>query len=185
MYKMSVVNFKHSYIFFHEPHCGGRSITQALTQQEGSFDFNGDHHISPSNMIHGKYVTREQFDGFTKFRFIRNPYDYLVTAWIVYNKKRMPFNKWVFGPGTSHMLNGTLFWRYNEVADFNLRFENLVHDLNSLLSAIGAPRVDLPVIGKIENKPRWQVLLTDTEILGLEDIYPDICRFGYNLERAV
>lgn len=174
---MSVVNFKYRYIFFHEPHVGGRSITKALMQHELSDNFNGDHHLSASNMIHGGYVTPEQFHRFTKFRFVRDPLDYLITAWLVYNKKRTDFWTWVNGPGLTHMLNGTLFWRYDQCADYDLRYESLQADLNKVLEDCGAPLAELSHVGKTKDKENFPSHLYSLH--RLRELYPDFDRFGY------
>ncbi len=178
---MSVVNHNHRYIFMHEPHTGGRSIENALMEQhEGSQNFNGDHHISAVQMIDNEWVTKEQFDTYFKFRIIRSPYDWLVTCWMR-NAKDAVFSKWIFNIGLGFTTNGTLFWRYQDQVNYNVRFELLDENLEYILKIYNIPPVTLKHIGRTENKPDWHTLLTVSQAKQLEEFYPDINAFGYSI----
>ena len=177
---MSVVNPKYGYIFLHEPRTGGRSIEAALMKHEDSYNFDGLHHISAVQMVVGKYLTNEQFHRFTKFRVIRNPYDWLATVHAGY-AHHCALEDWVLSDAAkSFMLNGTLFWRYYSIADFELKFENLEAGVNAVLEECGAPEVELPHLGKTENKIDWEKLTTGT-VRGMELVYPDITVYNYNI----
>jgi len=178
---MSVVNHKHHYIFCHEPHTGGRAIEAALmSQHEGSQNFNGDHHISVTQMLDGGCVTAKQFDTYWKFRVVRNPYDWLVTCWLR-NSKHTTFKTWVFNKGLKHKKRETLFWRYHERTNFNLAFENLEQNLNHRFLINNIPFVALDKVGVTENKPDWRTLLTVAQAKQLEVLYPDIHKYGYSI----
>lgn len=180
---MSVVNHKHRYIFMHEPHCAGRSIEKALMSHEGSQNFNGEHHIDSIKMIDSEWVTEEQFDEYWKFRVIRNPYDWLVTAWIRYDNSKTMFYEWAKTKGLGLMTGGTLFWRYREQVDHNIQYESLQDELDQCLQSQCAPTVQLEVVGATVMKPKWNEIITFYEAKQLEKFYPDIQGFGYNLFR--
>lgn len=178
---MSVVNHKYRYIFCHEPYAAGRAIEKALMRHEGSQNFNGEHHIDVIKMIGHEWVTEEQFDKYWKFRVIRNPYDWLVTAWIHNDSSKTMFSEWVMTKGLGLITYGTLFWRYHEQVDQDLRYENLQNELNQCLWSQGAPTVRLEVVGKTVDKPRWDEMITVSDARRLEKLYSDIRRFRYNL----
>jgi hypothetical protein len=124
---MSVINHNYGYIFCHEPHTGGRAVEQALMQHEGSHNFNGETHISPVKMSDAGWVSPENYNKYTKFRVIRNPYDWLMTGWFVYNKCRDMFFDWAMTGGLGKMTHvpfslfgpvPTLFWRYYGAVDW-------------------------------------------------------------------
>ena len=182
---MSVINHKHKYIFMHEPHTAGRSIEHALMEyHEGSENFNGNHHIAAIDMIDGGWCDEDQFEEYFKFRVIRNPYDWLVTCWFR-NEKDDPFTTWVFKKGLGFTAKGTLFWRYQDQVDMNVRYEDdLEENLHYTFLTYGIPPVQLPMrTGAIENKPHWEKLLTVSQAKQLERLYPDINGYGYNLFR--
>lgn len=148
---------------------------------EGSQNFNGEHHIDSIKMIDREWVTEKQFDEYRKFRVIRNPYDWLVTAWMCNDNSKIKFPVWARTKGLGLMTNGTLFWRYQEQVDQNLRYENLQDELNQCLQDV--PTVRLGVVGKTVDKPKWDEIITVSEAKQLEKFYPDINSFGYNLFR--
>lgn len=80
------------------------------------------------------------------------------------------------------MINDTLFWRYQEV-DSNLRFEKLQENLNYMFMSQDLPTVRLDVVGATEEKPDWRTMLTVAHAKRLEEFYPDINAYGYNLFR--
>lgn len=176
---MSVVNHEWQFIFLHEPHTGGRAIEKALMTLPTSCNFNGEHHILVDDMIDKGFVAPKQFDEYKKFRVIRNPYDWLVTCWTQNDKRRKPFYDWAITSGLSFMQGGTLFWRYNTYADYEICFERLKNDLFYTLGF----QVPLDVIGTTENKPHWSDLLTVRQAKHLADLYSDIHTYGYGVIR--
>jgi len=180
---MSVVNHTHEYIFMHEPHTGGRAIEAALMQHEGSINFNGHHHISVEKMLSDSWVTEKQLEVYHKFRVIRNPYDWLVTYWMRNCGPAMPFQEWVINCADQVLNHGTMFWRYTYWVDEYLRYEDLQGGLNVNLERCGANPVQLRLIGKTVDKPDWRDLLTVSQAKHLEELYPDIRRYRYNLFR--
>lgn len=180
---MSVVNHIHEYLFCHQPHTGGRSIEAALMQHEGSMNFNGIHHIPVEQMLSEKWLTERQFEVYHKFRVIRNPYNVLVTYWMTNHKTETPFYEWVTTDGPEQTLkHGTMFWRYEGHTDAHIWFDDLQSGLDQHLEHCGAPLIQLQVIGKTPGKPDWQDLLTVSQAKHLEQLYPDIQRYGYGLK---
>ena len=182
---MCVLNHKYEYIFCHEPHTAGRSIEAALMQHEGSQNFNGKTHILPGEMIDQGWVTEEQFDTYTKFRVIRNPYDWLVTCWLTHTGERTreftPFYDWACLMGPNFISHGTFFWRYNDYDTYDFAYEKLA-DWDSFLKwQIKAPVVPLGHIGKTPNKPDWRDLLTINQAKHLDELYDDIDYYDYSL----
>lgn len=183
---MCVLNHKYGYIFCHEPHTAGRSIEAALMQHEDSHNFNGKTHILPAEMIDLGWVTEYQLDTYTKFRVIRNPYDWLVTCWLTHTTERTreftPFYGWAVLLGPNFISRGTLFWRYKEAATRGLDYENLLGDLDSFLVwECYAPPVKLEHTGVTPNKPDWRDILTITQAKHLEELYPDIQFYDYSI----
>lgn len=180
---MSVVNHQFGYIFFHEPYTAGRAVEDALMHHFGSHNCNGNHHILRDEMLRRKFVTVKEFDSYLKFRVLRNPYDVLLTTWIRNNRGRTSFSEWARTDGLSFIKDQTLFWRYREHTDLNIRYEQLQKRLNEVLHRVNAQPVDLRLIGVTIDKPDWRSLLTVAEARQLEELYPDFQTYGYNLFR--
>ena len=142
----------------------------------GSHNFNGEHHILVDKILENKWVTEKQFYNYYKFRFVRDPRDWLVTCWITAGSPGK-FVNWVFTTGPKIMQGGTLFWRYNNP---NIRTLFIDRDgFNFVKSVLDLPVSDLPRLGKIDNKPDWKDLLTVNQAHQLIDIFPDIERYQY------
>ena len=154
----------------HEPHCGGRSIEKALMNHAHSDNFNGNHHI-PIQVIK---LNVDNYDSYLKFRVIRDPRDWLVTCWSR-NENTLDFEDWAKTKGLTFKVNGTLFWRYEEV-DTTLRLESIQDEINTLF--YGMPHIYIEHIGVIHNKPHWSDLTSDKL---LRRLYPDISKYNYDL----
>jgi hypothetical protein len=57
----------------------------------------------------------------------------------------------------------------------------LAQELNFLLETCAASPVTLLKVGVTENKPDWKALLTIEQAKQLEDLYPDIREYGYDI----
>lgn len=182
---MSVLNHKHKFIFMHEPHCGGRSYERVLMAYEGSHNFNGEHHIPISKMIDREWVTADQFDEYYKFRFIRNPYDWLVTCWLSAAYRHTSLNDWVFEGGLKYIKSDTLFWRYHGVVNNTLFLDKEgLEVLNVLFKNRGIPTIkSLPRVGESKDKPNWRLRFTIKEAIEIEKVYKDIARYNYKVIR--
>ena len=138
---------------------------------EGSENFNGDHHVLVEHMD-------IDVDGYTKFRVIRNPYTWLVTCWLRNNPKSN-FSQWILSAAYTFQQQGTLFWRYKNQADIEIRFESLC--LDEVLTVCKAPLVKLGKIGVTNNKPKWEELLTVASAKQLEQLFKDVTKYGYSI----
>ena len=154
-------------------------------QHEGSQNFNGKTHILPAEMIDLEWVTEEQFDTYTKFRIIRNPYDWLVTCWLTHTDERTrelrPFYDWAHLLGPNFISHGTLFWRYNNYETHDIMYEQLADWYMILKWQINAPFIHLGHIGRTPDKPDWRDLLTIAQAKHLEELYPDIQFYEYSI----
>lgn len=181
---MSVINHKYKYVFLHEPHTGGRSVEKALMAHDDSHNCNGDHHISPLQMVQKGFITALQLCDYSTFRVVRNPYDWLVTCWLR-NSRRSDFGDWVLMNPNPFKRDGTLFWKYQDDARFTLRLETIDLEFAFFLDMCEAPRVELEREGVTENKPDWRDLLTISQARQLEASYPDVAKYGYSIFKEV
>lgn len=173
---MSVVNHKYQYIFFHVPHTGGRSVEAALMQHDGSDNFNGEHHIPVEKMG----LSTLQLNSYTSFRVLRNPYDWLVTCWMRNDRQRTSFYEWAVTDGLLFKDGCTLFSMYPYYHN-QLFTEELQAGMDDLCTQCNMPFVRLPVIGATKDKPNWRDLLTVSQAVHLEELYPDITEYGYGI----
>ena len=122
-------------------------------------------HLTAEDYVRYKYMTREQFDSYFKFAFVRNPWDRMVSC---YKYLGMPleleFKQYLTGRYLTKEWK-TMYWftrpqseyLYDEsgrlMVDFVGRFENLQADFNKVCERIGIAAVELPYANRSETKP--------------------------------
>lgn len=171
---MCSINHDKKAIFIHIPKNGGSYIASILKEHYGFKNYyiqRPDHHIfcngkdesvdKHENKIHGTLMyyktspfinkiinmTKEKWNSYFIFTFVRNPYDRIVSGWNYINKFNIPFknyinlntytnsyNYWhVFMSQTRHIIGDNGKIRINYLG----KFENLENDLKTILNMIG------------------------------------------------
>ena len=156
-----VVNHKHNFMFFAEPHTASRACSRMLKKIQGS-ELVGHHHMTQA---FGNECGLLPESGYLRFSVIRDPRDIIATqiAHAQYNYRTAA----VVSDPTPTPLE--LVERYVKAAcarelffhhdpDYTLQYENLEHHLLKLLTQLKVKQV--PVLEKFgvtnEKKPWWE-----------------------------
>ena len=133
------------------------------------------------------------------FTFVRNPWDRLVSAWKHFHPD-WPFEQYVKHIATVLFDRDSKFWtdvwhtlpqyghlhddRGQLVVDLVGRFENLERDFNLILTKIGAPKIELPMLNRTKHS-HYSEYYTPSLVDIVEDLYQkDIEAFGYSFENS-
>ena len=174
-------------VFIHIPKTGGISVEHVFLRLVGlTWDTraplllrgNDDPAKGPPRLAHLKateyvscgYLTREQFDGYFKFSFVRNPWDRMVSEYKYRgHPMRMTFKTWLFEhlPAPSftdaycHLVPQHEFIYDGEgrlLADFVGRYESFQAGFDVVCDRLGIPRTPLPHENRSLDAPRIQSL---------------------------
>ncbi|HHH44031.1 MAG TPA: sulfotransferase family protein [Gammaproteobacteria bacterium] len=117
-------------------------------------------HLTASQYVQCKYMTREQFDSYFRFAFVRNPWDRVVSFYKYLGEtSTMGFKQYLVERFQSEVWN-SLHWFVKPQASFLYddddrllvnyvgRFENLQTDFNQVCKRIGIAQTDLPCVNK-------------------------------------
>jgi hypothetical protein len=166
-------------IFVHIPKTGGQSIEHVFLDLLGLtwetrapllLRHNENPDLGPPRLAHlrahdyvrYKYLTREQFDGYFKFAFVRNPWDRFLSIYKYLNTGGEDFRQfgknfksglwkrehWFVRPQSDFVCNdnGEL------LVDFVGRFESLQEDFDRICGSLGLPPMTVPHKNKSEAK---------------------------------
>jgi hypothetical protein len=235
---MCSINHDLKAIFIHVHKTGGTYISYMLHKYYGFKNYylrRPDHdqfclskkkntkYINYENRIHGVLVyyktssyinkkmnmTREKWNTYYKFAFIRNPYDKLVSAWYHINRFNIPFKNYfnlinicndveymhMFLPQVRNIINENGIININFIG----KFENLEEDFQKVLKNIGVKNIIHDVNKKMNKRDHDdfykyydQETLTKANIILKEDFnYLDFKKFdkiedfidNYSLEK--
>lgn len=170
-----IVSHEHKYIFFAVPKTATHAIREVLRQSKGSSDWEQQQlfgkQVLPITEIaslgHGHISVKEiqatadyeQWQGYFKFAFVRNPYDRFVSACVFLNRGNPQFKQhatqWMRVAMTRPQFRQRILIRpqcellmnaYSELAlDFLGRYENLQTSLDQVLDHLLLPRITLDV----------------------------------------
>jgi hypothetical protein len=157
---MAVINEEQKWLWLHEPHTAGRSLTLALLEMPGSRDIQ-PHHCSPEVPADFEIIVT-----------CRNPFDMLVTRWMSLNYRNETFAHFLTmgmdAPSNGLGLRATSY----------LRYETLTADLKAMFGR----EIELPMVGRTPKKKNWRTHWTpdDYERYMNRDDWRDYMRqFGY------
>ena len=172
-----MISHAHRCLFVHIPKTAGQSIEAYFMQHLGLpeserdallLSRNRQPHLGPPRLSHLKareyltcgHVTPEQFQGYYKFSFVRNPWDRLVSFYKYRgHAHRYDFKTFVFKhmpePGWTNdycHVTPQYDFLYDEdghcLVDFVGRYENLQVDFDRVCQAVGLPVGTLPHANK-------------------------------------
>jgi len=130
-------------------------------------------------------ITKQKYNDYFKFGFVRNPYERCVSAW-KYNMKNgytdtettlFDFVKYL----NKTDINGKYLNQYEFVDGCNFigRFENLQADFNIVCDKLGIQRKQLPHTNKTKHKHYTEYYDDETQQIVAEKYAKDIEYFGY------
>lgn len=180
-----MISHKFKCIFIHVPKVAGQSIeTFFLDQHKLSWDtreplllrFNDNGKVGPPRLAHLKvheylefqYVSKEMFQNYFKFAFIRNPWSRAVSFYKYsdYDKfisfdsfveKELPFllktKRWFYGQQYDFLYHNNKL-----MVDFIGRYENLQSDFSKVCEKLNLKNKSLPHVNNSENREPLQIL---------------------------
>lgn len=136
------------FIFVHIPKTGGTSIKNSLPRCDSFFTITRNHFFA--SKYHDKYPN------FTKFAFVRNPFDRIVSYYNFLTKQSVSFIHFLknFTNNVTHEFKMKPYLTDDEgnvIVDFIGRFENLQNDYNTICNKLRISRNDLTW----DNKSRY------------------------------
>jgi len=160
-------------IFIHIPKTAGQSIESVFlellnltwdTREPLLLRPNANPEMGPPRLAHLKaheyvacgYLPQEQFAGYFKFAFVRNPWDRLVSLYKYLGPRNgLPFKEFLMGPFRNELWKSRQWFvgpqssfvcdsRGNLLVDFLGRFERLQADFNAVAQRLKLPSSTLP-----------------------------------------
>jgi len=122
-------------------------------------------HLTAEDYVRYKYMTREQFDSYFKFAFVRNPWDRMVSYYKYLDESSdLGFKQYLMDSFLTEMWKDMSWFvrpqssfLYDDddqlLVDYVGRFENLQADFNKVCERIGIGATELPYVNKSEKKP--------------------------------
>jgi hypothetical protein len=196
-----MISHVHKAIFIHIPKTAGTSVNNILSRNE----FKGiNYHMAEDGSnddITGAYkmgVSRrlirglsEEWSDYTKFAFVRNPWDRMVSCWKNRAGRYENFNDFVNDYPYKEN-NHNLVWhtlpqlthitdeKGSLMIDFIGKFENINTDFKKISSILGDSNLTLPHLNKSE-RVGYKEYYNNKSIEKVFEIYKDEIRlFGYN-----
>jgi hypothetical protein len=175
---MAVVNDQYKYIFLAEAHTASQAIAKALIDQHQSRRA-GRHHAPVAELMDKRYIQPHWRQNYNAFCVVRNPADLLVTEWLLGQKYRTTFARYVRRTLRTRPRPDRYFFQHAHTADTVIKYEQLPGCLNQLMFQMGAPVVTLSVIGKTPDKESWERYYTSDDLVFVLENYPEVAKFGY------
>lgn len=181
-----MINHKRKAIFIHTPKTGGTSIKKNID----GFTTLGDH----KNWLQEKKLTKQYWDKYFKFAFVRNPWDRVYSIYSYYkmgknvtlvDPNKLPNNFDLFVDDLGHYLN-MLGLTYTQSAfigpelNFVGKFENLQHDFNHIQKKLNIRPKKLTRERKSKRNSNYKDVYKPKMIGIVESLFDeDIKRFKY------
>ena len=213
-----MISHKHKCIFIHIPKCAGTSIKYFLFPDQEIHWYNPNYdvvygfclerkifmqHATSKQLLGTGLVTKEQWNDYYKFTFVRNPWDRAVSDyfWLMndrkiedsftnYLNKTGKFSGVLNDIGTKnyrgeHMIPQSEFFSLEgtDKIDFVGRFENFSEDINTVLKALGGQQKFDTHINKGKNKTHYSKYYSNTFRDKIAVMYQkDIEKFKYTFD---
>jgi hypothetical protein len=207
------ISHRHRFVFFSNPKTGSSTVRQLLDPHSDVFPVRNVREVTSENPFHPHMPPAEarvwflrfgwDFDGYTKFVFVRNPWARLVSLYEHIRRAPVPappFDEWVYSIGSSGTRDDPDWapWRRyggysiehfvkdetgGILVDKVMRLEDIDLVLLPFLAALGLPvRRDEPIPRKNQRlNPRpYRAYYTPDTIAHVRDLYRyDIVTYGY------
>ncbi len=214
-----MISHKHKCIFIHIPKCAGTSIKYFLFPDEEIHWFKPNYevlygfcperkifmqHATSQQLLETGLVTKEQWDSYYKFTFVRNPWDRAVSDyfWLMndqkikdsfknYLHKRGKFTNVLHDAGTKHYRGEHVIPQsdfFSEEGtlkmDFVGRFENFSEDMNKVVRVLGgSEEFDTHINKGLKKKHHYSKMYSNKLRDRVAEMYQqDIAQFGYTFE---
>lgn len=211
-----IISHKHKFIFFKTRKTAGSSIQVALAEHCGPDDIiTGQYRLGIDDHSHSaglnmdkfftnhphpelipvkQFLSKEIWDSYYKFAFVRNPFDVAVSRyhWDQKGKKGLTetsiegFKEWVNSGNLYDRDQAHFYTAYNGYVDLDFigYYENLQEDIEHVCRVIGIPTLDLPSLKSGYRDNSSYVSFYDDSIKEKVQSFfaPDFTLFGYNFE---
>jgi len=211
-----IISHKHKFIFFKTRKTAGSSLQVALAQHCGPDDIitgqyrlgiddhshsaglNMDkfftHHPHPELIPVKNFLTKEVWDSYFKFAFVRNPFDVAVSRyhWDLKGKKGLTetsvegFKEWVRQGNLYDRDQAHFYTAYDGYVDLDFigYYENLEEDIKHVCKVIGIPSLDMPSLksGYRDNSSYAAFYDEETKKRVQTFFAADFNLYGYNFE---
>ena len=214
-----MISHKHKCIYIHIPKTAGTSIKYFLFPDKEIHWFNANYdvihgwcpkrkiymqHATAKQLIETNLITKQQWETYYKFSFVRNPWDRAISDyyWLMndqnikdsfknYLDKAGRFTKVLNDKSEIHYRGDHLYPQSSyfdtegiHKIDFVGRFENFTEDMNFVLKQIGVNQsFDTHINVSKRTKKHYSKMYTDILKEKLETLYQDdIYSFGYNFD---
>jgi hypothetical protein len=194
-----MISHKYKFIFVRTPKTASTSVLDVLESyelerlpiqnvQEPLFNFEGKKYDCnhPPIQVIKKSTTKNIFNDYFKFSFVRNPWDRCVSAWRYNIKKKFtprgaPFVEFVRGLESEEIGNYKYLNQYDFVkgCDFIGRFENLQEDFDTICDKVGISRQKLSHENKTRHANYVELYNDEAREIIAEKCKKDIEYFGY------
>jgi len=187
-----MISHTHKFIFIHIPKVAGTSLKRILTVPEvankagqvfSPFEFDEKKfdppppHLRPHDYLKYGYISKDLFDTYFKFSFVRNPWSRIVSEYQYRHSYKYSFKDFLFKkfprPSWSdsycHVIPQYDFLYDNNgnlIVDFVGKYENLKEDFSYICNNLGIEYKNLP------HEKKSSIILKRNEIN-----YMELCRF--------
>jgi hypothetical protein len=217
-----MISHKHKAIFIHIPKTAGSSIEKALLNSSKDFrlfkpeDFDldripphayGYQGVNPWDPKHMpvRYLS-PKYEKYTKFCFIRNPWDLMVSCFCWWTQKvklpirikqgeilsKIGFENFVFSFYTDYINEihhhglGQSYWLLDSdnktvIVDYIGRFEKLQEDFNLICDSIGMAKLNLGKINTSKHENYCSYYNQNTAKMIMDKFFIDITKFNYTI----
>lgn len=205
-----MLSHRYKCIFVHIPKTAGQSIEQFFldryklpftTRSLLLLRSNADPTVGPPRLAHltaleyikGSHVSREMFNTYFKFSFVRNPWSRMLSEYKYRKNCNMKWECWLkdvcsvkdtdrFDDKIRHIKPqyDFLFDQNKQLVDFIGRFENLQQDFNIVCDRIGIERKKLPYRNRSKHKHYTEYYDEETKQIVADRYAKDIEYFGYS-----
>ena len=180
-----MVSHKHRCIFIHIPKTAGMSIENSFLKSLGLKFYRGQcpslllvynqdksigppslAHLTPFQYVDHSYLSKELFESYFKFSFVRNPWERIVSIYKYFKYHKMmtfeDFLKVIFPylwKERYDFVRPQVDFLYdrngNQIVDFIGRFESLKKDMDTVKTKLAHPLADLSHINKPPGAHNW------------------------------
>lgn len=214
-----MISHRHKCIFIHIPKCAGTSIKYFLFPSENIHWYDPNYeavhgwcperkffmqHATTTQLLETELITRDQWDTYFKFTFVRNPWDRAVSDyfWLMKDQNiKDTFTNYLNGAGKFYPYlhdEGTNYYRGEHVLpqtkffntsgpnqlDFVGRFESFETDMNTVLSHLNVKQPFEVHMNKRKKSKRHYSRMYSDQLRDKvsESYWDDISLLGYSFD---